>query len=567
MKPTPEQSAIFDSQAGVLKIKAGAGTGKTTTLRGLAHRHGGRRMLYLAFNKAIKEEAQAKFPRNVRAVTAHGLAYGRIGKHYGNTPDKLSGDLKPFHVLPALKDSLKGMPPAMHNLYGGRVIETLKAYLVSADAEMDQAHVALGASPGEKKHFDGGKILADARNIWTQMADLRQPMPMIHDGYLKLFQLEQPELPYDVILLDEAQDTNPVTQALVWAQHARQAYVGDEHQAIYGWRGARNAMALIEADEDHLLTGSFRFGRAVAEVANAILSAKGETELRLRGLGGPSRVGRLAPNTPHAFIARGNSALFGRAVAAIEARERFAFVGPLYSYRLDLIEQTYALSRGLPTTDAFLKAFDSFEALDEYAQALEDREWMGRCNLVKRYGARLPRLVAQIQAQAGTYPGPGSFHVVLTTAHRAKGLEFDHVVMADDFMDFFDEDNGQWRDLTQASEREREEVNLQYVAATRARKALEVGQKLGKFLAEQAKAGPLNPGGGAGGNDTETAAPARVVVRTAPQPRFPAPGPARPASRGEAAPAGAGRPTRAAARRMDAPNLGRPGRPGSSQRA
>lgn len=119
MKPTPEQIAIFQSQAEILKIKAGAGTGKTTTLRGLAAANSNSRMLYLAFNRAIKEEAQAQFPRNVRAMTAHGLAYGRVGKYYGNIPQKLVFDLKPFHVLPELKRSLSSIPPTLHNLYGG----------------------------------------------------------------------------------------------------------------------------------------------------------------------------------------------------------------------------------------------------------------------------------------------------------------------------------------------------------------------------------------------------------------------------------------------------------------
>lgn len=487
MKATPEQQAVCDSDASVMKVKAGAGTGKTTTLQGLAARHPRERILYLAFNKAIKEEAQARFPGNVRAMTAHGLAFSLVGRYYAEHTGKLShGDLKPFQVLPMFSHSLTEIPKGLHNLYGGRVIETVKAFLISPDHEMGPQHISIGASPGEKKHFSPDSVLLDARVLWHAMQSFESPVPMTHDGYLKLFQLENPDLGYDLILLDEAQDTNPVTQALVDSQPSRLVYVGDEHQAIYGFRGARNAMALLEAEEEHLLTGSFRFGPGVAEVANKILAAKGETSLRLRGLGAPTTVGKIDPKKPHTFIARGNSALFGRAVSALQSGQSFAFVGHLGYYRLDLIEQTYNLSIGMPVSDPFLKAFSRFEELEEYADAMEDREIMGRCKLVEKYNRRLPSLLSQIQSKARTFPDQGA-QVVLTTAHRAKGLEFDHVQMSDDFADFFNEEKCEWKDFTQASATDLEEVNLQYVAATRAKKSLEVGEKLERLLAYSEK--------------------------------------------------------------------------------
>ena len=493
MPATEEQQAICQSQAQVVKIKAGAGTGKTTTLRGLAQRNPQAKMLYLAFNRAIKDEATAKFSGNVKAMTAHGLAFARVGKNYANQPDKLaSGDLKPFHIQDTIANSLSKMPAALGNLYGGRVIETIKNFLVSPDPAIDAQHLVLPAAASEKKHFQPQRMLADAVRVWEQMQSLQSKVPMVHDGYLKMFQLEAPRLWYDMILLDEAQDTNPVTQALVEAQNGRRIYVGDEHQAIYAFRGAQNAMA-VPADEEYLLTGSFRFGKAIADMANLLLAAKGEDELRLRGLGGPSTVGTLAPKTPHAYIARGNSALFARAVQAMEESDSFAFVGPLFNYRFDLIEQTYRMSLGEKVKDAFLSSFKDYTELEEYAEAMEDREIMGRCKIVSRYGRRIPFLVSQIQSKAMTTTSAGNKPMLtLTSAHRSKGLEFDHVVMADDFMDFFDEESSEWKDLSKADRFQTEEVNLQYVAATRARKQLEIGEKLTAFvvheLAKQAKA-------------------------------------------------------------------------------
>lgn len=481
MQATPEQIAICTSQASPLKIKAGAGTGKTTTLRGLAARQRNQRMLYLAFNKAIKEDAVGKFGPHVRAMTAHGVAFAKVGKDYANVQDKLiHSELKPFHVLPALPKHKKSVPAALQNLYGGRIVETVRNFLVSEQPELGPEHVSRSSAPAEQKYFNPETMLLDAQALWEAMGDLSSPTPMTHDGYLKKFALTKPQLGYDTILLDEAQDTNPVVQAMFLQQPSRQVFVGDEHQAIYAFRGARNAMALMPAAEEHALTGSFRFGPAIAAVANAILSAKGES-MQLQGLGGPSVLGAINLRAQHAYISRSNSALFARAIQALDDKETFAFVGVLNGYRFDLIEQTYRFSRGQAPSDPFLKAFETYEQLEEYADAMEDRELMGRCRLVRKYGSRLPTLVSLIQRHAGSYPEKPNAKVILTTAHRSKGLEFDQVQLANDFMDFQDEVTGQWRNLTNLPAHVTEDVNLQYVAVTRAKQRLELGERLDAF--------------------------------------------------------------------------------------
>lgn len=486
MKLTDEQLLIRDSKAQSIKIMAGAGTGKTTTLVAYTKANPRSSFLYLAFNKAIKDEASKKFGVNVRSMTGHGLAYSRVGRAYGEIPDKLAiSDLKPTLIIPYLeRKSLLQIPSTVHNLYAGRVMETINRFLVSADMEMELKHVSLGRSPTEVKYFNEHFILNDAKKLWIQMIDLKSPAPISHDGYLKLFHLEDHRLNVDSILLDEAQDTNPVLRAIVESQSAQMIYVGDEHQSIYSFRGAENAMAHLDADEEFMLTGSFRFGPEIAEIANHLLAAKGEENLRIRGLGAPSTVGAIEENAPHAFITRGNSALFARAVEALEKNQTFAFVGPLGNYRLDLMFQTQALAslEKSKVTDPFLKAFNNFDELAEYADAMEDKEIQGRCKLVTRFGGRIPYLVSQIRARAGTYPSKQKFDVVLSSGHRSKGLEFDNVILGDDFKDFFVEETGKMQDLSLLTGQDMEEVNLQYVAVTRAQKRLQLGAKLESFI-------------------------------------------------------------------------------------
>jgi hypothetical protein len=70
--------------------------------------------------------------------------------------------------------------------------------------------------------------------------------------------------------------------------------------------------------------------------------------------------------------------------------------------------------------------------------------------------------------------------VHLGTVHKAKGLEFNNVIMADDFVDLSDPE---LRDKVRRQVRGSvDEFNVIYVAATRARWRLRVGQSLSRFL-------------------------------------------------------------------------------------
>ena len=62
-------------------VQAGAGTGKTTTLRMLAASTS-KRGLYIAFNRAIADEAKGRFTPNVQCRTAHSIAFQTYGRRF-----------------------------------------------------------------------------------------------------------------------------------------------------------------------------------------------------------------------------------------------------------------------------------------------------------------------------------------------------------------------------------------------------------------------------------------------------------------------------------------------------
>ena len=109
MELTNEQHEIINS-SGNIKINAVAGSGKTTTIIEYAKaRPQESRILYLAFNKSVKNEAIKKFEerglKNVAVETAHSLAYRFIV--YGSKYKLRTFGYKSHEIAEILK--LKGL--------------------------------------------------------------------------------------------------------------------------------------------------------------------------------------------------------------------------------------------------------------------------------------------------------------------------------------------------------------------------------------------------------------------------------------------------------------------------
>ena len=83
-EPTPEQVAIREvfASGDTLTVSALAGTGKTTTLKMLAKDAPQTRMTYVAFNRAIADEARRTFPSNVVCSTMHSFAFRALGQRF-----------------------------------------------------------------------------------------------------------------------------------------------------------------------------------------------------------------------------------------------------------------------------------------------------------------------------------------------------------------------------------------------------------------------------------------------------------------------------------------------------
>lgn len=459
--PTEEQRAVIacDLAPGqTLKIMAFAGTGKTSTLVAYAKARPGIRFLYVAFNKSVQLEAAARFPSNVIARTSHALAFRTHGHLH---KERLVPGFRANTVMQAL--GLKRFEDARFTM------ETLANYLVSAAPKVARWHIPHIARAFYKQRKSAPPDFVDLANrLGRRMCDKTDAhIGMLHDGYLKLYQLSNPVLDFDCILLDEAQDINPVTAAIVLAQarpdHGRRPasiiLVGDSHQQIYSFRGARDTLKKIKTTRTMYLTRSFRFDNNIARVANMVLSTfKGEN----RPIVGTPR-NKFKPIWDpkcHTVIARTNATVFDKAVQLIKTHT-LGFVGGVQNYRLSSLRDIYFLysGKGARIKDAYIKSFADYSSLKAYAAAVEEIELLSTCKVVEKYRGRLPGLVDSLIAGA---LDPKDAQVTLTTAHKSKGLQWANVLLMGDFLDLVED--GQLIDPTGLDP---DEFNLIYVAMTR----------------------------------------------------------------------------------------------------
>ncbi|WP_239582602.1 UvrD-helicase domain-containing protein [Gordonia rubripertincta] len=472
MKPTEEQQVIIDAarRGESLVIQAGAGTGKTTTLRQVSESVR-RPSLYIAYNRATADEARAKFPRHVESRTMHSLAFQAVGKEYAarlNRPRLTLQDAADILAIDPVTLPRKGLfrrGRTIDRLHVARLVhEAVNRFCISADEQISLRHVPEERSLSKDENARlAEQILPFAQQAWADICDVDGRIRFTHDHYLKIWALDHPRLRADVIMLDEAQDTNPVVAQIVREQRlAQQIVVGDSDQQLYQWRGAVDALADWPADQELYLTLSWRFGRPIAEEANKWLWLL-DSHKRLEGAAAHgSRVDSLA--APDAVLCRTNSGTVRHALEQLKTGKKVAIVGGGAEVKR-LAVAADELNRRGATSHPELYLFTSWDQVREFADEPAGADLRTFVDLVDRYGtAEIIRIVDSLVSE-------NYADVIISTAHRAKGREWGTVRISDDFKrSTADPENvGKLRSVPHT------DAMLAYVAVTRAREALDVG--------------------------------------------------------------------------------------------
>lgn len=486
--PTDEQNKVCEMSKlhKMMKISAYAGAAKTSTLcmvaDGLVVPS-----LMLTFNKSLAEEAKERFPSWVECRTTHSLAYQHFGapmqkklkrpvgayKNVAGTGTEIAKYFKTGDFI----YQLKGEYDTRRLKAGGvgvAIKETVAKFEQSADNEMSYKHVSVSPCDSMLLRDEAAMrsfkylVLGAAQKLWALRIDLRSDVLATHDTYLKLYQLSKPDLSkYEILYLDECQDVNEVVLDIFLQQigRCRLYAVGDGFQNIYSWRGAVNAMMQLDWPEASL-SKSFRFGQAIGDLADIILADNGVIQTSVKGWEKLNTevmpkydVPQEVWNGPYTMLFRTNGALIFEAVELMERGKRVNLEIDVSDFT-KLLDSAVELERGnlAKVKHESLIQFASWKEMQVEAEIVQG-ELLRVFNMVEN------KSVYKVLGVLGKHRNYDNPDVILTTAHKAKGREWDVVILADDFPSPYNK-QGEWVGLQDM------ERNLLYVAVTRTKKLL-----------------------------------------------------------------------------------------------
>lgn len=470
MPLTREQQRIL-AHRGDCIINAIAGSGKTTTLIEYTKQlPKTSRVLYIVFNTSMKHEALAKFSDaglgHVDIETAHSLAYKHIVHQHISDVQHREYTLDEIRALCGLSRDPDGYALARH------IRSYFNYYCNSEYDSLDSADYCDIQHSLEDQNFVQEHVLEivdGAQKLWTAIDT--GDCNMTHDFYLKKFHLSRTVLPYEYILFDEAQDASGAMLGIIrHQQHAQRIMVGDTHQQIYGWRYAVNSLERVDFPI-HYLSASFRFPSEIATYAMRVLSLK-------KKLGYPMRMsivgkGGERGNGATGYIARTNQGLLELLLNHIHQPNPEAFYceGGLPSYVFGgntLLMDAVRLYEGKRVTRGPLARMQSFEDFEAHAHHIRNIQWSLIIDMVKRYREDL---VALIDTLASYHGNREEVRHIFSTVHKCKGMEYETVHLAQDFITEDAIINASEQELSTAKrDRLIEEINILYVAITRAQK-------------------------------------------------------------------------------------------------
>jgi len=237
------------------------------------------KILYTCFNKLIMEEAKSKFKRlglNIECRTAHSLALKELQK------------IKKVELIFYLDyDFFKKKKKDKKSTFIG--VKYLIDKYTSCDFNMEEFKTI-----SSDNLYKDNKITAyenrdidEFENIYNLLIKENKYM---HNMYLKEFALLNTSIEeFDYVLVDESQDLDTAMLSILKNMKCKKKYiVGDSFQTIYAsFRDTVNALDIL-AEEDksnvYPLSKSFRFHDDIAELANVILEGSGSV-LKLKGNG------------------------------------------------------------------------------------------------------------------------------------------------------------------------------------------------------------------------------------------------------------------------------------------
>ena len=492
-EPSQYQKAIFDyiqHEKGNLVVEAAAGSGKTYTLvKALSLIPPDKRVLMTAFNKDIVKELTKKvkeFP-NVEVRTLHGLGMILTTRGLGIGGMKPEGykytqliynhwqDLTKTNINKLSRNARKSFVENTKKLvdFGRFYLATTRSEMIELMTKYDIPCVADEVDVALKVMAIGGKNLDSidyTDMIW---------MPHIYDLHLQ-------ECEYDFIMVDECQDLNVAERNLVLRclkEGGRLIAVGDSNQCIYGFSGSDpdsfRAIQSIPNTVSMPLSISYRCPESVVKFAQNLVPSIEAKQGAEEGV----ILDCVSLDDVHdgdMVLCRNNAPLLQVYCKLLEQGKRAYIRGSDVGKNLqNIVIGTHKdyLHTNLKRDGVFIRLYeDLFNSrkaiMERYGISQEDamkhetiQAKLDMIRALEVLGADLTTTEELTKKIEDIFPkndkGEG---IMLSTVHKAKGLEADNVFIACASLMPSKSALDEWQ--------VQQERNLMYVAYTRAKKVL-----------------------------------------------------------------------------------------------
>jgi len=451
---TAEQQVIVEAckTEPLVKVQAVAGSGKTHTLVAIAEALQPERGIYTAYNKSIALEAKQKFPYYIDCRTIHSLAYMYVVANTSRTIE--------FFTPSCIIEKI----PYYDKL---AIISTMDEFFLSDTVELSWIDTQL-----EEPYSN------IAKEYIKKMHD--NEIPCTFSFILKYFHLQLlfgtvTPAEVDLLMLDEAGDTSGVILEIFKLFPAkRKVMVGDPDQNIYTFAYTVNGFEKIKEGVTLPMTKSFRVSPRIASDVQSFCVEYFSPAMRFEGTEQSD-----TEIKSKAYISRTNSCLIARAMELNKTDTVYSFTRE----PKEIFSLVLALMNLKPDSLIYDKRYKYLpQALVRFTEdELLQSQYKGFLSyLYGTYGEEDPGLRAAIsllfkysykdlyEAYNKAKSMPKRAPVVLSTAHSAKGLEFDEVYIEDDL-----NKSAEKCKLSRHLDPEiMAEFRLYYVACTRARLSL-----------------------------------------------------------------------------------------------
>lgn len=439
------QRDIFDTYSNSssnIAIIAGPGSGKTTVLKQLSKlTPSNKSSIFLAFNKSIVQELESTLPGNIVIKTLHSLGHSSLYKYYGKVnlvESKTFGILKKFESK--WKEELREVKNVNHYFFN--LSQLYDYYRINLLTEVDERVRELGNKFGldtSKTTLEHLKILVNSLekiNKGNRKSALE--IDFIDMIYLPI-QQNLTLTKFDRVFLDESQDLNLCQHKLVEKilhRESRLVSVGDPRQSIYSFLGADSeSFEKLSSRKDTVLlplTISYRCPTSVVEKINTIFNV---VESHTDAIKGEVREGEFSEvELGDMVLCRNNKPLL-EAYFKLLNREVKSFIrGSEYGKGLvKLIEKYKLLTVESCIEELYIQLEDLESRLRESGVHKPTKhkayiKFSDNIQLLEVIASKYKRVSEVIPIIEKIFKDDGE-GVMLSTIHKAKGLEADRVFL------------------------------------------------------------------------------------------------------------------------------------------